>query len=258
MLKPDPIGLGHNRPIPELLTDRYQDDLQSAQDLIAAADRLPAECAVDDQDTLDKLAEYVRQTRARSTTIDGHRSFEKQAFDAAGTAVQSFFNPTLNKLADAKRKAEGIITARNRRAEELARQRALAAAEAERAEARRRHEEAARLETAGKTVVADQIMEHAQNAERMAETMERQAGASSSDLVRTQTAGGTVSSKGVWVFQIEDQAALRATLGKLGDHFTLPEIEKAIRSLIAVEKKAGRDPSLPGVVFSRDSRAVIR
>ena len=255
---PTPIGLGHNRPIPEILADNHAELIQRAQDIIDAADRLPDECDVDDGETLERLAAYVRQARAANATVDTARSGEKKVFDDAGKAVQAFFAPVQDKLDRAKRKAEGVINDRNRRAEDVRRREALEAAERERQEAERRAEVARSLEADGKTAASAPIMEHAVAGEQMAEALERKAVSSTADLVRTQTGAGTVSSKGDWAFVIDDSAALRATLGKLADHFTQADIEKAVRAFKTAEKKAGRTPALPGVTFSWTTSAVVR
>jgi len=258
----DAAPLGHNNPpeptVAEQLAANHVERLEAADALIQAAERLPASVALGDDETLAKLVAYVKQCRGHYTVLDDTRDKCKRPFMDLANQVQGFFAPRLAKLNESKQKAERLINDHNQRKETAERQRAMAAAQAMREEADRRAEEAQKLEAQGKTFVAEAIMEHAAEADQMADALDNRAAASSADLARTRTAEGTASSRGDWAFQITDPAALRATLGKLGDFFTAAQLEQAIRSFKAAEKKADRKPELAGVHFAWETKAVIR
>lgn len=253
-----PIGLGHNRPIAETLADNHAELAARVAEFVAAGERLPTECGIDDTATLEKLAAFVRHARALDKVVDTVRTGEKSLFDAASKDVQAFFSPQQTQIDAAKRRAEGVINTRNRQAEQRERDEAMERARLQREEADRQAEMARQMEDKGKAHVAETMVENASKADQMATSMEKKAAGSTADLVRTQTGGGTVSSKAVWVFSVTDQQALRSTLGKLADHFTIADIEKAIRAFVAAEKKAGRAPELAGVLFTTDTRATVR
>jgi hypothetical protein len=136
------------------------------------------------------------------------------------------------------------------------------AAQREREEADRRMAAAAAIETTGMADVADTIMESALDSQAVAEKLDRVSTGSAADLVRTQTAGGTVTSATTLAFEVTDNDALRASMGELGPYFGQPEIDKAIRAYVAAAKRMGKDAGtikpLAGVRFFADRSARVR
>jgi len=241
---------------PEFIANKHKDAFVAASEVLKQAQDWPAE--VNGPADLEVLTVGVRQIMSAAKTLDACRSAEKRRFDEAGKEVQALFLPRLTKLDQAKQTALAAITRHNRKVEEEQRRLAAEAANREREEARRRAEAAAALETAGHDDVAETVMETAVDAERMAEKLDRQATGSAADLVRTHTAGGTVTSATTMTFEIIDGPALRGTLGPLGDYIDQPSIDKAIRAYIKAKKLAGQSPFIPGVRFFAESKARVR
>lgn len=241
---------------PEFIANKHRDAFVAATEILRQSQDWPAE--VNGPADLEVLTVGVRGIMGAAKTLEAARKTEKTRFDDAGKEVQALFTPRLTKLETAKQAALGAITRHNRKVEEEERRKAAVAAQREREEAQRRAAAAAALETAGHTDVAETVMDGAVEAERTAQKLDALSTGSAADLVRTQTAGGTVSSSSKLKHEVVDQQALRATLGVLADHFALPEIDKAIRAYIAAEKKAGREPKLAGVRFFNDTKAIVR
>jgi hypothetical protein len=252
------IHLSNNPPLvdPEQIAQRHKAAFVAASEVLKLAADWPAE--VNGPADLEVLTAGVRSIMGAAKTLDGCRTLEKRRFDDAGKEVQGLFLPRLTKLEAAKQAALGAITRHNRKIEEEQRRLAAEAAQRERVEMERRQAAAAALEAQGHADVAETVMDTAVEAERMAERLDRQATGSAADLVRTHTAGGTVTSATSMAFEIEDGAALRSSLGTLGDYIDQPSIDKAIRAYMKAMKLAGRDLAVPGVRFFADSKARVR
>lgn len=240
------------------LNDAYADAIQRAQEIIDAAERLPTECDLGDDAKLEKLADFVRLARGHDQLLEAKRKDEKEPIDRAGREVQQFFKPFQDKLMLAKAKAETVINNHNRAREAFERNRREEQAAAERAEAQRRADLAAQQQLDGRTGMAEANMEAAIEREGNADRLAMQAQGSAADLVRTNTAGGVVSSRAVWAFEIQDGEVLRGTLGPLGPFFNRAMIEQAVRGYLAHCKRAELAPMLAGVRFYEDRKAVIR
>jgi hypothetical protein len=253
-----PIHLSNNPPLVDVdtLTDRHKEQFALSQAILNAEVNLPTE--VKSEADLEALTKHVKDARGSWAKLDAARDTEKRPFMDASNMVQGVFKTRLDKLDATKKVAEARLTAHNRKVEEEERRKAAGAAQREREEAQRRAAAAAALETAGHADVAETVMDGAVEAERTAQRFDALSTGSAADLVRVQTAGGTVSSSSKLKHEVVDQQALRATLGVLADHFALPEIDKAIRAYIAAEKKAGREPKLAGVRFFNDTKAIVR
>jgi hypothetical protein len=241
---------------PEFIANKHKDAFVAATDILRAAQDWPTEVA--GPADLETLTAGVRAIMGAAKTLDAARDGEKRRFDSAAKEVQGLFKPRLEKLDAAKAAALATITRYNRQIEEQQRRLAAEAAERERAEAKRRADAAAALETQGHADVAETVMETAVDAERMAEKLDRQATGSAADLVRTHTAGGTVTSATSMTFEVESHITLRGSLGTLGDYIDQPSIDKAIRAYMKAAKLAGREPSLAGVRFFAESKARVR
>lgn len=241
---------------PEFIANKHRDAFVAASEVLKQAADWPAE--VNGPADLEVLTAGVRAIMGAAKDLDAARTTEKRRFDDAGKEVQGLFLPRLGKLDAAKQAALAAITRHNRKVEEEQRRLAKEAADRERAEADRRAAAAAKLEEAGHQDVAETVLDTAVDAQRMAERLDRQATGSAADLVRTHTAGGTVTSATTMAFEVIDGPALRGTLGHLGDYFDQPSIDKAIRAYMKACKTAGRSPFIPGVRFFADSKARVR
>lgn len=246
------------------LLAKHADLFRRADELIAAKMRLPDAIPLDDPEdgegktVLGRVSAMVVALRNTEKALDTQRDMEKRPFDLLAKATQNLFKPKQEALTAIKARCEGMINARNRAQEAAERERRIKLAEQERQVEQDRLASAAKLEAMGHAEVAATVMDAAQDSANLADRMEREAGGTAADLVRTRTDGGTVSSVRTFTFEITDNAALRSTLGKLADHVGLPELEKAIRSFMTAERKAGRQPELTGVTFIEGSRASVR
>lgn len=227
--------------------------------LNAEAD-LPAKVETDAD--LERLTKHAKDAMGASKTLDAARVSEKRRFDDAGKEVMALFKPRIDKLDASKQVALARLSAHNRIVEERRRAEAAEAARLERIEADRRAAAAAAIETAGMADVADTIMESALDSQAVAEKLDRVSTGSAADLVRTSTAAGTVTSATSITFDVTDPKALFASLGPLGAHMALADIQKALRAYVAANKKQGATastmPAVPGVVFTTETNARVR
>lgn len=245
---------------PEFIANKHKAAFVLATTVLNAEAGLPLK--VETEADLERLAKHVKDARSVHSTLDAARTSEKRRFDDAGREVQGLFTPRLTKLEASRKVAMDRINAHNQIVEERQRAAAKAAADAQRVEAERRAAAAAAIETSGMGDVAQTILDTAVDAQAAAEKLDRVATGSAADLVRTSTAGGTVTSATILTFEVVGSDDLRAYIGELGPHFTQPEIEKAIRAYIAAQKKLGRTAAtiaaLPGVRFYEERSARVR
>lgn len=244
---------------PEFIANKHKAAFVQASAVLNAEASLPAK--VEKDADLERLAKHVKDARIANTALEAARKGEKARFDNAGKEVQALFQPRINKLDATKAVAEAIITRHNNELAETRRREAAEAAQREREEASRRAEAAAKMEDMGLDDVGAAIMDTALDSERLADKMDRVSTGSASDLVRTQTGAGTVTSQANTVFDIVDNDKLRASMGALGAHLNAPHIEQALRAYVAFHKKQGRGPadmSVPGVAFRVENKARIR
>jgi DNA repair exonuclease SbcCD ATPase subunit len=138
--RPRPVGLGHNsgRSLREMLAEQHGTILQRADDLRDAAGRVPE---IDNDDTLGKAADFVKQITATVKKLDAIRVDEKEPFLTAGREVDGLFNGPKDALEKAK---SGVSKKMTAYLEEKARKER----EAREAEERARREEARRQEEA--------------------------------------------------------------------------------------------------------------
>jgi len=144
-----PIGIGHNKaPLREMLQETYSRHLARAEELIAAVDRVPE---IDDDETLGKAGDLVKQVSACAKTLEASRVAEKEPFLQAGREVDGVFNGVKDRLEKGKtavlKKQTAYLNekARKERDEREAEERRLAE-QARRADEERRKAEQARRE----------------------------------------------------------------------------------------------------------------
>lgn len=244
----------------EFIENKHEAAFVLATTVLNAEANLPLK--VETGEDLETLAKHVKDARSCWAALDAARKQEKTRYDDAGRQVQGLFTPRQGKLADSGKIALNRIKAYNRIVEERERQAAAAAAAREQEEATRRLEAAKSIEAAGMDDVAETVLESAIEAQASASKLSSVATGSASNLVRTQTSAGTVSSRSNLTFEIMDADALRASLGTLGVHFNAAHIEQAIRGHVAFHKKQGKDaatiPAIAGVRFYADRSALVR
>ena len=257
---PERHEMGANNPPEPTLIERlavtYGEGIQIAA--MAAASPPLKVIGLEDTEALDEAVAYVRRMTAYEKRLEELRKEAKAPLDEAVKTAQAFFKPTIDKVVAAKASVLGVINAHNKLKADAEARAYREAAELERQRAAEQAAAAATIETAGGTAAGDAVLDHAVRSEEMAERMDRKASGPVADLVRQNVGGGVVSGSTVWTFEIVDQPALRATLGALGDHFTAADIEKAVRSYMAQQKKIGGKPALPGVTFGSEQKAIVR
>lgn len=263
------IHLSNNPPLVdvEAIANKHKEAFVIATAVLNAEAILPAPLPADSDKTydpadLERLAKHVKDARTAKAGLETARTTEKKRYDDAAKQVQGLFTPRQAKLDDTSKVALDRINAHNRRVEEAERKKAAEAAKKEREEADRRMAAAAAIETSGLADVADTIMESALDSQAVADKLDRVSTGSAADLVRTQTAGGTVTSATTLAFEVTNNDDLRAALGDLGPFFGQTEIEKAIRAYVAAAKRMGKDAGtikpLAGVRFFADRSARVR
>ncbi len=255
--------IGANNPPEPTLIERLAAKYGAADGALQiakmAADSAPLTAiALGDQTALDEAAAFVRRMTAYEKRLDELRVEEKRPHDDNAKLVQQFFNPTINAVVSAKTSVLAVITTHNRAKEDQTRRELLAAAAEERRLADARQEAAAALEADNSGAAGEAVMDHAMRAEETAAAMDRRAAGPVADLVRTQTDGGVVSGTWSWAFTVTASIDLRATLGVLGAFISQADVEKAIRAYAVQCKKLGDTPSLPGVIFTRETKAIVR
>jgi flagellar biosynthesis/type III secretory pathway protein FliH len=264
-------GMGHNKPpleelIPAefraaLLADRpeFMEKLEGA---VASADRV----VVTDDEALGKLGDLVNIYRALIKHVTETHKVVKAPHLEAGRLVDAERNALVDRVEDAKRRAEAIgndyVAKREARlraererqqAEERAAAERAATAERERLEAERAAERAAKESTsAAERAEAEERAEALRKAseEAMSEAALAAAQQRKVEPVRSD-AGAAVSGRQEWTSQVEDYSkAFRAVKD---DPKVRAEIDKAVQRLV----KAGKR-EMPGVRIWPVAKASFR
>jgi hypothetical protein len=211
----------------------------------AEADAIPTKIKTDDD--LGKVGQCVTDLRALWKRADGLRSDEKAPIIAAGKDLDAWFKDLLGKVEKSAKRLQGAADdyARQKAAEERARLQEEARKAREKREQELAKAEAGNVKAAGR----------AELAEAQADAAEKAATGSNADLVRTRAGGVTASAKTVWTFRVDDYAALQASLGPLGPFLAREDVEKAIRSVVKIQKGG---TALPGVTAFEDVKSTFR
>lgn len=249
--EPDVSGLPPLEGMVVLVRARVAPKVKAAKDFAAGRPTVVT------ADTLEAAAKFVKDGRVNWKDLDELRVALKTPYDVASRAMQDTFKGALDELEAAGKAVNRLIGEHNERVAEEERKRANEAALAAKLEADRRLAVADSLLDAGLDDAASGVAESGLKLERQADQLTKQASGSVADLARTRTHAGTVSSK-VEYSETIDFKVVRKKLGKLGEHFTAPEIEKAVRAFRTAELKASRQPELPGVAFNKGSIGVVR
>lgn len=221
---------GNNPPIPDVLAEQHKDLIAKIEPIAERANKLPRVVKNDEQ--LGIVGALVIDANELSKKLEAHRKAEKQPYLDQGREVDAFFNPLIDRLDRIADTFEEISTAYQR--EKIAAERRARAAKAEKlreAEEKKRAEaEAAKRET-----TAERKHDEADEIALRAAQAESKANAANKDLGRMQTATGVkVGAKTEWQFEITDYEAI--PLDRLRPYFRREEVEKAIRSLVKIQK----------------------
>lgn len=235
-------------PIRDRLIETYPDLLQRAEDLIAAAGRVPV---IDDDEIAGRVGDFSKQVQAHVKLIETTRVNEKEPYLAGSRAIDGYFTPVKDRLEKALAPVRQNMTSYLRMKESAERQKREAEARAKREEADRLAKEA--MEREAETRRSTELMQQAAEAETVAATIEQRVEAATpADLARTRGDHGSVSTlQRFWTFRDLDRAEL--DLNALRHHLPADALEKAVRSFI---KAGGRE--LRGVEIYQKEEASFR
>lgn len=233
-----PVTLSNNpptdaNPLRDRLTESYADMLTRAEELVAAAARVP-ECT--DDEIAGKIGDFVKQCAAHQKLLDTTRVGEKEPFLAGGRTVDGFFNVPKERLEKALVPVRGKVTVYLRAKAERERREAEEAARRQREEAARLAREAAEREAASKAESAA-LMDKAAAVETEAVKAEQSiADAKPADFARTRGDLGSVSTlQRRWTFR--DMNRTELDLNMLRPYLPADALEKALNAFI---KAGGR------------------
>ena len=242
---------GHNRPpVEEVLAADYKGLIAKVDQMVRRAAGMPKKIRTDEQVTL--VGNAIADMRALANEIDEARKREGKPLFDAKKSLDGWFKDLAARIEDHRGDLQKAADdhARAKAAEERARREREAEAARKRAEeAERKASEAKRPGTVARYAGA------AEAASVEAEEKAREAGAGHADLVRSRAGGVTSSARAVWTFRIDDYGALMETLGPLGPFLARDDVEKAIRSLVRIQKE---HTDLPGVSVFEDVKATFR
>lgn len=237
-------------PAEEVLATDYKDLVEAVDLLEQEFEALPTK--INSDDDLGKVGKFVVNARKLGKTVETTRTEVGAPLLEATRAVNGFFgaeNDRLKKLIKMLTERADDYNSRkeaeNRRKAELEAEKTRKAAE----EAAAKAEEAATYGQAAKAAGQAAVLE------RKAEKAEKTATGTASDLVRTKTGGVTASTRGAWTFRIDDYTALQASLGPLGPFLARADVEKAIRSVVRIQKDG---TNLPGVTAYQEAKSTFR
>lgn len=229
------IGVGHNTaPLPDMLAINYADIVKEIDDACAAADRAPA--VIENDEVSGKVADLVADLRKLKKVAETAHDAEKAPFLNAGRDVDSFFRaPTAapdTKIKMLLARQATYLDGKERKIKADA-----AAAEAVAREvADNKLREAERAQDAGNFDVAETLLTEATIAEEVVETSALTQAASSADLTRSYSRGGSVTSLSrVWTFTVENRDAM--DFSEFAAYFPLSDIEKALRAAVKAGKR---------------------
>ena len=234
-----PVTLSNNpppdaNPIRDRLAETYEAMLARADELVAAAGRVP-ECT--DDEIAGKIGDFVKQVTAHQKLLDTTRVGEKEPFLAGGRTVDGFFNPPKDRLDKALAPVRNKVTVYLRAKADRERREAEERARQQREEADRLAREAAEREAKSKAESAA-LMEQAAAVETEAAKAEQTiADAKPADFARTRGDYGSVTTLSRrWTFR--DLKRDEIDLTALRPYLSVDAIEKALNAFI---KAGGRE-----------------
>lgn len=240
---------GNNPPIKEILADQYKELVDEIEPLADRANALPRE--IEDDEGLGPVGEVVLDAKKLSRKLEDTRTTEKAPHLAAGREVDHFFHPLIDRLDKIVSVFEAEATRYQRTKVEAERRRAADEAAKFRADEERKLREA---EVAKRDSTAERKKDEAADLSNQAAEADRRADASPAELTKVRAENGvTASAKAKWTFRIVDLASI--DLNSLRDFFRVEDIEKAIRSKVAIHKGNSK---IEGVEVFEDVKATFR
>lgn len=249
---PSIAGPGHNlATTTDVLKDRFGELMNEAEAIAQRAndakDALTDGGVTSDEQSA-KLIEIGIDAGKLASKIDKTRLSTTEPLRKEVDETNEFFNTIASRMKRVKSAFEQLVGAYDRKRRDEERRAAAKAAEEAAAEAKRKLEEAA---ASGHSVEGEVILQEAARAEHRAQHLAGQALAAGTGPKRTEA--GTVSQRTNWTFRITDAAKI--DLNKLRPHFTIADIEKAIRAHV----RANRDTvQLAGIEIYLDQKATFR
>lgn len=237
-------------PLPTVLDADFAELRAEVEAAVERARAMPQ--TIRSEQDLAEIGGCIDMLRRLEKRVDGTRMDEGRPLLDAQRGINDYFKSLAGRLSDATQPLQRAADdhARQKAAEERARKQREADEARRKAEEERQKAEAARSDAA-----AAKAEGRAEALDAKAERAEQAATASAADLVRTRVGGVTASAKTVWEFRIADRAALLASMGPLGPFIDAASVEKAIRSVVRVQKDA---TTIPGVEVFEDVKSTFR
>ncbi|SHE77972.1 hypothetical protein SAMN05444339_10240 [Loktanella atrilutea] len=241
----DQVFGANKAPVAEVLAADFDDLLAEIEKTCSdAKDGAPAK--VTTEADLITAGRHVTALGALSKRIDAARAEQKRPITDTGRAIDSFFRIAEDRVAAA---ALPIRRAADEHARRVA---------AEERERQRRVQEDAKRKAEAAQARADNAKSEGAAARAAAEAEAQSAiadGATANKAAPVRAEGVTASARTSWDFAIDDNGALRATLGQLGPFLDDAAIEKAVRAIVRIHKG---NTSLPGVRVFESTKATFR
>ncbi len=244
----DQIFGSNKAPIDEVLKADFADLREEVAATTRRALDMPRK--IENEDDLAMVGGYIADCKALVKKIDGIRTDEGRPILEAQRGINDFFKRLALLVSDNSEPGQRAADdyARRKAAEERARRERAAE------EARRREEEARiKAEKARSADAAILANARAEVEAGKAERAEAAAGASVAEMVKTRVEGVTASARVDWTFRVDDYDAI--DLNALRPYLARPDVEKAIRSLVRIQKGSTR---LAGVSVFEDVKSTFR
>jgi len=239
-------------PLRDRLTEDHAALIERANELLAAADRVPETVT---EETAGKVGDFIKQLTGHMKTLDTTRVAEKEPYLAGGRNVDGFFKALTEPLAKVKTVINVRLTAYLRIKEEAERKAREEEARRQREEEERLRAEAARLEKEARDAKTLEDAIAAEEAAKIAQAdrlkAEEAATAKAAELSRTRGDYGSVGSlQTFWTFEVQD--IHKIPLEQIRAHIPVSAVEQAIRSFV---KAGGRE--LTGVRIFETTKARV-
>ena len=237
-------------PIEEVLATDFADLAAEVERAVKAIGDAPAK--IKDDADFAATGALVNRAKALTKRLDTTRKGETDPLFQSQKGIKAHFDALVEKIDNALK--PHLDAADNFTREKAAREKR----EREAAAQKLRDQEAAERLKAGNaqsSAVAARAEGRAEALAAQADRLESQS-MSAADLVRTKiSGGGTATAQTRWAFEVTDYNALQATLGPLGPFLNRDDVEKAIRSVVRIQKS---NTVLPGVRVFPDTTAAFR
>lgn len=231
---------GNNVRPPLVSADQLKIDFahleSTVEQLAARGNSFPS--AIEDDDDLAVANKIVADSRAEIDKVDRAREAEKRPYLEAGRVVDAYFKTLTSRLDRMKTAINDRATRYlNKKADDERKARDEAARKAQE-EAHRKAQEAidaaAKAPAGAPTPQTSAAMTEASQAQMRADDKSAEAQAPRADMARTRTDGGTATLVDDWQFEITNFDQI--DLNKLRPYFSRPDVEKAIRRHVGINK----------------------